>query len=34
MKITVVKKGSSNFKPVASCPWAVDEFGPVGSKKD
>jgi hypothetical protein len=34
MKITVVKKGSFNLKPVASCPWAVDEFGPVGFKKE
>jgi len=32
MKITVIKKGSSNRKPAASCPWAVDEFGPAVSK--
>jgi hypothetical protein len=33
MKITVVKKGSFNLKPVASCPFQIDEDGLAGQKK-
>jgi hypothetical protein len=33
MKITVVKKGSLNLKPVASCPFQVDDAGLTGKKK-
>jgi hypothetical protein len=33
MKITVVKKGSFNLKPVASCPFQVDEDSLAGAKK-
>ena len=33
MKITVVKKGSFNLKPVASCPFQVDEDSLAGQKK-
>ena len=31
--IKVVKKGSFNAKPAATCPFAVDEDGLTGSKK-
>jgi hypothetical protein len=33
MKITVVKKGSFNLKPIASCPFQVDDDGLAGQKK-
>jgi hypothetical protein len=33
MKILVVKKGSFNLKPAASCPWAVDEDSLAGRTK-
>jgi hypothetical protein len=33
MKITVVKKGSFNLKPVASCPFQIDEDVFAGGKK-
>ena len=33
MKITVVKKGSFNLKPVASCPFQIDEDSLAGQKK-
>jgi hypothetical protein len=33
MKITVVKKGSFNLKPAASCPWQVDEDSLAGKKQ-
>jgi hypothetical protein len=32
MKITVVKKGSFNLKPAASCPYQVDETGLANKK--
>jgi hypothetical protein len=25
VKITVVKKGDANVKPMAACPWIIDE---------
>jgi len=33
MKITVVKKGTVNAKPLASCPFMVDDNGIQGQKK-
>ncbi len=33
MKIKVVKKGTFNAKPLASCPFMVDEDGVTASKK-
>jgi hypothetical protein len=33
MKITVVKKGSFNLKPVASCPFQVDDRDLTGRQK-
>jgi hypothetical protein len=33
MKITVVKKGSFNLKPAASCPYQVDDNGLTNTKK-
>jgi hypothetical protein len=33
MKITVVKKGSFNLKPIAACPFQVDDDGLAGQKK-
>ena len=33
MKIKIVKKGSFSVKPLASCPWAVDDDGLTGHKK-
>ena len=33
MKIKIVKKGSFSLKPLATCPWAVDEDYLTGHKK-
>ena len=33
MKITVIKKGSFNAKPLASCPLMVDDNGVRDQKK-
>ena len=33
MKIKIVKKGTFNVKPFASCPFAVDDDGLTGHKK-
>jgi len=33
MKITVVKKGSFSAKPLASCPFMVDDNGVSAQKK-
>ena len=33
MKIKIVKKGSFSLKPLAGCPWAVDDDGLTGHKK-
>jgi hypothetical protein len=34
MKIKIVKKGSFNAKPAASCPLMVDDDNLQGRKKD
>jgi hypothetical protein len=33
MKIKIVKQGSYNAKPAASCPFMVDDDGVQGQKK-
>ena len=33
MKITIVKKGTVTAKPLASCPFMVDDYGVHDQKK-
>ena len=32
MKIQVIKKGTPKVKPIAACPWVVDDFN-TGKKE-